>query len=162
MMTREHNEKTPQELYEDQQFLKGYAEIKGHNSEMAGTKADMGAVYKRLKDLGWSKDDIKFAESLEDKDVGQVISSFERKIRIARLFGHRLGRQLDILQTDNATEADRAYEEGRQAGLLRKTNINPYQIGSEKYDAWQKGNNDGHAFINQDLKAAMTPATPGN
>lgn len=164
MMSSTHNEKTPQELYEDQQFVKGYTEIKAMQSEMAGTKADMGAVYKRLKDLGWTKADIKFVQSLEDKDAGQVIADFERKIRLAKLYGHQIGRQIDLLANDGATEADRAYEAGRRAGMMRKANINPYKMGSEQYDAWQRGNNDGHAFINQDLKVAVQSETesPGN
>lgn len=162
MMTSTHNEKTAQELFEDQQFLKGYASIKQSQSEMAGTKGGMNATYKRLKDLGWTKKDIEFAQSLEEKDVGQVIADFEKKIRIAKLFGHRIGRQMNLLNGDGATETDRAYEEGRLAGMLRKANLNPYAAGSEGYDAWQRGNNDGHAFINQDLKAAISPESPGN
>jgi hypothetical protein len=162
MMTSTHNEKTAQELYEDQQFLKGYTDIKSHESAMAGTKGDLGAVHKRLKDLGWSKKDVEFAKSLEEKDVGQVIADFERKIRIAKLFGHRVGRQIDLLKSDSATEADRAYDEGRLAGMMRKPNVNPYAMGSEKYDAWQRGNNDGHAFINEDLQSALKAAKVGS
>lgn len=154
MMSKDHNEKTPQELYEDQQFLRGFSELKAHKSDMAGTKADMGAVYKRLKDLGWSKKDVEFALTLEDKDVGQVIADFERKIRIAKLFGHKLGRQLDILD-DRATEEDRAYDEGLAAGRLRKDATNPYSPGSSKFQSWQKGFNDGNEFINKDLASAV-------
>lgn len=160
MMTRDHNEKTPQELYEDQQFLKGFLELKEKRSEMAGAKGDMNAIYKRLKDLGWTKKDAEFAMTLEDKDVGQVIADFERKIRIAKLFGHQLGRQLDILDKDRTPQADRAYDEGLAAGKLRKSAVNPYQPGSTEFQRWQEGLNDGNAFINRDLAAEMnkTPA----
>lgn len=154
-MTRDHNEKTQQELYEDQQLLKGYVDLKSMRSDMAGLKGDMGAIFKRLKDLGWSKKDIEFAQSLEDKDVGQVISDFERKIRIARLFGHQLGRQLDLLEKDRTPQVDRAYEEGKAAGSLRKQAINPYQPGSQEMDSWQRGFNDGNEFVNKDLAKAM-------
>lgn len=155
MTSRDHNEKTQQELYEDQQFLKGFHELKGHRSEMAGKKGDMGAVYKRLKDLGWSKKDIEFALTLEEKDVGQVIADFERKIRIAKLFGHQLGRQIDIFDRDRTPQADRAYEEGLAAGRLRKSGTNPYTPGSAEFQRWQEGMNEGNAFINKDLAAEM-------
>lgn len=154
-MTRDHNEKTQQELYEDQQFLKGFSDIKEKRSEMAGTKGDMGATYKRLKDLGWSKKDIEFAFTLEDKDVGQVVADFERKIRIAKLFGHQLGRQLDLMDKDRTPQDDRAYEEGLGAGRLRKSAVNPYAPGSQEHQRWQEGFNEGHAFINKDLAAAV-------
>lgn len=158
MMSRDHNEKTEQELYEDQQFLKGFTELKGYRSDMAGTKGDMGAVYKRLKDLGFSKKDVEFAFTLEDKDVGQVIADFENKIRIARLFGHQLGRQLELLDQDRTPQEDRAYEEGKAAGMLRKSAANPYQAGSQEFQNWQKGMNDGTEFVNRDLAAAMSKA----
>ena len=49
MMPRHHNEKTEQELYEEQQFVKGFADLKSLESEMAGTKGEIGGLYKRLK-----------------------------------------------------------------------------------------------------------------
>lgn len=158
MMTRDHNTKTDQELYEEQKFLEGYAELKGLKSEMAGTKGDMGAIYKRLKDLGWTKKDIEFAVTLEDKDVGQVIADFERKIRIARMFGHRLGRQLDILDQDRTPQEDRAYEEGYANGRRRGSAANPYQPGSTEFQKWQQGMNAGTELANKDLSAAVQGA----
>jgi len=155
MKGRGHNEKTEQELYEDQQFLRGYSEIQGLRSDMAGTKGDMNAVYKRLKDLGFTKKDVEFAQSLEDKDVGQVISDFERKIRIARLFGHQLGRQLDLLEKDKTSEQERAFEAGRAAGQLRKQVANPYQPGTREYEKWEDGMKEGTQFINREMGKAM-------
>lgn len=155
MNMRGHNEKTPQELYEEQQFLDGFAKIKGLVSEMAGTKSDIGTIYKRLKDIGWSKKDIEFAKTLEDKDVGQVIADFERKIRIARMFGHQLGRQLDILDKDRTPQADRAYEEGFAVGRRRGASTNPYHPGSVEFQNYQKGLNDGNELANKGLAAAL-------
>lgn len=154
------NSKTEQELYEEQQFLKGYTEIKSLTSEMAGTKADIGAVHKRLKDLGWSKKDIEFAASLEDKDVGQVISDFERKIRIARMFGHALGRQLELLD-DKAPQEDKAYDQGLAAGKLRKTDaLNPYVTGTPEWNRWATGHAEGSEFINRELAAILSDEQP--
>lgn len=151
-----HNEKTPQELYEEQQFLKAFSELKSHKSDMAGTKGDMGAIYKRMKDMGWTKKDFEFAESLEDKDVGQVIADFERKIRVAKMFGHKLGRQLDILDQDRTPQDDIAFEEGLAAGKLRKPATNPYQPGSKEFNRWQEGLAEGTSFINRDLAAEIS------
>ncbi|WP_187967916.1 hypothetical protein [Aquibium microcysteis] len=162
MTSRDHNEKTQQEQYEDQQFLRGFNEIKNHESEMAGTKGEIGQAYKRLKDLGWSKKDIEFAKTLEDKDVGQVIADFERKIRVARLFGHQLGRQLELLDKDRTPQEDRAYEEGLAAGKLRKSATNPYQPGSKEFNRWQEGFAEGTKFINADLSKAVADAGAGD
>lgn len=154
-MTRDHNEKTDQEHFEDRKFLEGYADLKSLTSDMAGIKGDMNAVYKRLKDMDWSKKDFEFARSLEDKDVGQVIADFERKIRIAKLFGHRLGRQVELFDEDRTPQEDRAYEEGLAAGKQRKQVSNPYTPGTAEYQNWQKGMNDGTAWANRDLDEAI-------
>lgn len=155
MMSKDHNQKTEQEVHEERQFIKGFTELKAHKSDMASTKGDMGAIYKRLKDLGWTKKDVEFAFSLEDKDVGQVIADFERKIRVAKMFGHQLGRQIDLLEQDRTPQAERAYEEGLAAGKLRKSASNPYQPGTEEFQNWQKGMNDGTAWINAETDKAV-------
>ncbi|WP_421983396.1 hypothetical protein [Roseibium sp.] len=160
-MARGHNEKTQQELYEDQQFLKAFTEVKSLDSTMAGTKGNLSALYKRLKDIGWTKKDFDFAKSLQDKDVGQVIADFERKIRIAKLFGHALGRQLDFLDQDRTPMVDRAFEEGAAAGRLRQEMSNPYQPGSEEHNSWQSGFNEGNTFINKDLAKAISDPLTG-
>lgn len=150
-----HNSKSKQELYEEQQFMKAFAEIRGYDSDMAGIKGDLSGLYKRMQDLGWSKNDFNFAKSLMDKDVGQVVADFERKIRIARLFGHTVGRQLELLDEDKAPETERAYEAGLAAGKLRGEMKNPYQPATEEYNEWQRGMNDGNAFLNEDLASAV-------
>jgi ribosome modulation factor len=152
MAGAEHNS---QEIYEDQQFLKAFTELKTLESKGAGIRADQGAVYNRLKDIGWTKKDFEFAKWLQDKDVGEVLADLKRKERIARLMGHPLGRQLSLLDSDPATEEERAFQEGYSAGKLRKDNKNPYDTGSDKGQAWQRGFNDGAAFINQELKDAV-------
>lgn len=157
-MPNDHNIKTPQEKYEDQQFLRAFVELRDHESKMAGTKGDIAAVFGRLKDCGWTKKDFEFAKTLEDKDVGQVIADFQRKIRIAKLFGHQIGRQLDLLERDQATPGDRAFEEGLAIGRLRKKAGNPYQPGTEEYQRFQEGVNQGHAEVNEQLEADLNRA----
>lgn len=153
MAGAEHNS---QETYEDQEFLKAFAQLKELESKSAGIRGDQSQVYNRLKDVGWVKKDFEFAKWLQDKDQGEVIADLERKIRIARLMGHPLGRQLSLLDGDPASETDRAYEEGHTTGKLRKDSKNPYDPGSDKGQAWQRGLNDGTSFINQELKDALS------
>lgn len=160
MATLGHNTKTDQELYEEQKFLEGFKNIKSLESDMAGKKGDIGAEYKRLKDLGWSKKDIEFAKSLEDKDSGQIIADFERKIRIAKMFGHRAGRQLEMLDEDRTPQVDRAYDEGFAVGRRRGDASNPYHAGSQEAQNWQKGFNDGNELSNKDLAAAVNDQQP--
>ncbi|MDR6954180.1 hypothetical protein J2X65_003548 [Ancylobacter sp. 3268] len=155
IVTSEHNEKTQQEIWEDQKFLDTFGEIKRLESDMASTKGDIGAALKRLKDMGWTKKDLEFAKTLEDKDVGQVVADFERKIRIAKLFGHRIGRQMSLLDEDPASQDERAYQAGFAAGRLRKQIANPYQPSTREFERWEDGIRDGNKLVNKELAGAM-------
>lgn len=152
MAGAEHNS---QEIYEDQQFLKAFTQLKELESKGAGIRADQGAIYNRLKDIGWTKKHFEYAKWLQDKDVGEVLADLEMKKRIALLMGHPIGRQLSLLDDDPYSETEKAFEEGYTVGKLRKDNRNPYEVGSDKGQAWQRGFNDGTAFINQELKDAV-------
>lgn len=150
-----HNEKTEREMWEEQQLLNGMVQLKTLTSSMAGTKGEMGGIYKRLKDTGFSKADIKWAFELEDKDAAEIVATMERRLRIARMLGHRVARQFDMFDADRTPAEDVAYEEGSTAGKLRKANSNPYDPASAKGQKWQAGFNDGTAFINRELDSSI-------
>lgn len=153
--TKGHNRTTEQEQYEEQQFLRAFGEIADIESSMAGEKGDLAAIYGRMKAIGFSKADFKFAKSLRDKDVGQIIEDFQRKIRISKMFGHQLGRQAELFDKDRSTAEERAYDEGLAVGKLRGDASNPYDPSSKPGQEWQRGLNDGNEFINKDLADAV-------
>jgi uncharacterized protein (UPF0335 family) len=156
--TSGHNVQTEQEQYEEQQFHRGLSEIRSLKSEIAGTTSEIGHVYKRLKEHGFTKADMKWAMELEDKDRSEVISTMERRLRIARMMGHPIARQLDMLDKDRTPAEDAAYEEGLGAGKGRKANSNPYDQSSIQGQRWQAGFNDGTAFINKELDVSLNGA----
>ncbi len=153
-----HNVQTEREQWEEQQFHNGLRQIKQLNSEMAGTKGEIGGVYKRLKDVGFSKADMKWAMELDDKDASEVIATMERRLLIAKMMGHRVARQFDMFEKDRTPAEDAAYEEGLAAGKARKSNSNPYDISGVQGQRWQAGFNDGTAFINKDLDSVVNGA----
>lgn len=151
-----HNVQTEREQWAEQQFLNGLVQIKGLKSDIAGTTGEIGQVYKRVKDAsGFTKADFKWAMELEDKDASEVVATMERRLRIARMLGHRVARQFDMFETDRTPAEDAAYEQGLAAGKLRKGNTNPYDPASAQGQRWQTGFNEGHAFINKDLSDAV-------
>jgi hypothetical protein len=158
-----HNVQTEQEQWQEQQFLNGLVQIKSLKSDIAGTTGEIGQIYKRVKDSsGFTKADFKWAMELEDKDASEIIATMERRLRIARMLGHRVARQFDMFEKDRTPAEDAAYEQGLAAGKLRKANSNPYDQASIQGQRWQSGFNDGTAFINKDLDAAINgaPADP--
>lgn len=158
-----HNVQTEREQWEEQQFLNGFSQIKGMKSEIAGTTGEIGQVYKRVKDAtGFTKADFKWAMELEDKDASEIVATMERRLRIARMLGHRIARQIELFDQDRTPAEDIAYEDGYTAGKLRKDNANPYDTGSPKGQRWQAGFNDGTAFINKDLDSVINGGDAGD
>jgi len=149
--TADHNQLSEQEQYRRQQFMRAFAEIRDADSEMAGVKGDLSALYGRMKAMGFTKADFKFAKSLQDKDVSVIIEEHERRIWIAKIFGHQLGRQTEMFDEDRTPAEDRAYQEGHAAGMLRKENQPPYDPTTPQGQAWQKGFNQGTEDVNKDL-----------
>lgn len=156
-----HNIQDERAAFEEQTFLNVLREIRDRKSAIGEEMAEINEAYKRLKPLGFTKADVKWAFELDEKDSGEIIATMQRRIRIAKMLGHGLARQLDLLDQDRTPLEERAYEEGLAAGKLRKDASNPYGADSQAGQAWQKGFNDGTAFINKDLSDAMEdPAFP--
>lgn len=147
------NDQKEREQYQEQVFLRVFAAVKDGKSAIGEEMAEINKAYKQLKPVGFTKADIKWAVELEEKDSGEVIATMQRRIRIAKMFGHGLARQIELFDTDRAPIEERAYDEGLAAGKLRKANANPYGADSAAGQAWQRGHNDGSAFANKDLAA---------
>lgn len=139
--------------YEEQVFIRVFNSVKTGKSNIGEEMAEINEAYKRLKPVGFTKADIKWAFELEEKDSNEVIATMQRRIRIAKMLGHGLARQIELFDTDRAPIEERAYEEGLAAGKLRKANSNPYGADSPAGQAWQRGFNDGTAFANKELAA---------
>lgn len=150
-MTQAVGHNSERDQWVEQQFLKGFRRIKERESEMADTKGDLEAEYKRLESFGFNKADIKWAKELEKEDAPKIIASMRRKILIAEYFGHGVSRQFEMFDTDRTPLEDRAYQEGYAAGKLRADAGNPYGFDGAAGQAWQRGMNDGTAFIDKDL-----------
>ncbi len=156
------NEKAERAEYEEQVFLRVLNEVKNGKSAIGDEMAEINEAYKRLKPVGFTKADIKWAFELEEKDSNEVIATMQRRIRIAKMLGHGLARQIELFDTDRAPIEERAYEEGLAAGKQRKDGTNPYGVDSSAGQAWQRGLNDGTAFANKDLAAQFEASETGS
>ncbi|RWF44274.1 MAG: hypothetical protein EOS65_02545 [Mesorhizobium sp.] len=146
------NGPSEREQWEEQQFLNGFRQIKDIRSNIAAEMGDAKDIYDRIKKAGgFTKADIKWALELDDKDATEIIATMKRRLRIARMFGHGVARQIEMFDADRTPADDRAYGEGLAAGKLRRDASNPYGADSPQGQAWQRGMNDGTEFINRDL-----------
>lgn len=147
------NEQSEREQWEEQQFLNGFRQIKNVRSNITAEMGDAKDIYDRLKKAGgFTKADIKWAFELEDKDAVEIIATMKRRLRIARMLGHGVARQIEMFDEDRTPLEDRAYDEGLAAGKQRKEDAtNPWGMDSAAGQAWQRGMNDGTAFANKEL-----------
>jgi hypothetical protein len=154
-----HNEMTEEEMIEQQAVLRTLREVRDGKSEIAEMMGSINEAYKIAKPYGYTKADIKWALSLDEKDSGEVIEEMQRRIKLAKMLGHGLGRQIELFP-DRTPVVDKAYEQGLAAGKLRKSNSNPYDHSSEQGQAWQRGMNDGTEFINKELGEVISSSDP--
>ena len=140
---------------QERAFIREFGAIKEAEAEVAEQKGVLSGVYKRLENAGFTKDDVKWAKDLEKKNVSEVVATMRRRIAIATIMGHAVGRQMDIFEKDRTPLEDAAYLEGLGAGRMRKANANPYGMETAAGQNWQKGFNEGTAEANQALAEAM-------
>jgi len=152
------NGQTEREQWEEQTFLNSFRQIKEHKSDIAGTMGEISGIYDRIKNIGFTKADVKWAMELDEKDATEIIATMARRLRIARMFGHGVARQIEMFDADRTPAEDRAYGEGLAAGKLRRDAANPYGADSPQGQAWQRGFNDGTEFINKDLASQFETA----
>lgn len=141
---------------QERAFIREFHAMKEAESEMAEQKGVLSGIYKRLENAGFTKDDVKWAKDLEKKNVSEVVATMKRRIAIATVMGHAIGRQMEMFDKDRTPIEDAAYLEGLGAGRLRKANANPYGMETVAGQSWQQGFNEGNSEANAALAEAMS------
>lgn len=140
---------------QERAFIREFTAIHDAESEMAEQKGVLSGIYKRLENAGFTKDDVKWAKELQKKNVSEVVATMKRRIAIATIMGHAIGRQMEMFDKDRTPIEDAAYLEGLGAGRMRKANANPYGMETVAGQSWQRGMNEGTAEANAALAEAM-------
>lgn len=140
---------------QERAFIREFTAIQEAESDMAESKGVLSGIYKRLENAGFTKEDVKWAKELQKKNVGEVVATMKRRLAIATIMGHAIGRQMEMFEKDRTPLEDAAYLEGLGAGRMRKTNANPYGMETVAGQSWQRGFNEGTAEANAALAEAM-------
>jgi hypothetical protein len=141
---------------QERAFIREFMAIQEAEAEMAESKGVLSGIYKRLENAGFSKDDVKWAKELQKKNVAEVLATMKRRIAIATIMGHAIGRQMEMFDKDRTPLEDAAYLEGLGVGRLRKPMTNPYGMETVAGQAFQRGVNEGTAEANAALAEAMS------
>jgi ribosome modulation factor len=120
--------------------------------------ADFRNVCKVIKAEGGSITDIKTAIKLSGEEGEKAVKKeIEDTIRVARWLGHSVGYQMEMFE-DRRPGVDRAYDEGKVAGMGGNIKKPPYSDPSlPQYKRWMEGWDDGQAVLTMKLKAPEPP-----
>ncbi len=153
-----HN--SEQDQIKKQHFHKFLGEIKTKESEMAGTKGDLAALYDRAKTIGISKDVLKLAKKWSNKSDAEISAEVQDIVFVAKELRTAVGRQLSILDEDRAPSTEIAFDAGYMIGVSGGDATNPYDHSSDDGQAWQNGMSDGNKLRNATLLAAVEDDEP--
>jgi ribosome modulation factor len=103
-------------------------------------KADLGKG--GLQDI---KDMIRLAEPEGEQELKDAM---ERRARVMRWLGMDVGHQSDMFaDTDRRPITEKAFAEGKKAGLAGETHKNPYHQTNDGHQAWNDGYVEGQGVI---------------
>lgn len=149
----QHQEAGKSELTEDQRralLTDAVGKVKPLKEKLRSTTADIRNLYKKAKADGVTKEMIDFALGLED-DNGEALTEAKWKAEIARWYQNPLGMQASF-EFDRTPSVDKAYEEGKQAGLEGKDARPPVGMGQAQVQKWMEGWHEGQRIVMGGIK----------
>lgn len=143
----------PVELTDDQRQALFFQHRKQYSTLLAAKKAADAALKNACKlakaELGDDAiDSIKDAILLETPEgEAELKARIERQMRVARWMGLPVGAQADLFGEDRTPAADKAFADGKRAGLAGETARPPHDPSTEQYRRWLSGHAEGQAVL---------------
>lgn len=143
----------PAELTDEQRQVLWFSakrRIMSLKAAMASTNSELRLEFKKLKaDLGFLRSDVEYALGLEDDDAEET---HRRRMTIARWEQHPIGLQADMFPVDRTPAVDRAYADGKRAGLAGERAEPQWHETTEQYQRYMEGFHEGNAVLAQGIK----------
>lgn len=145
-----HNSKT--ELTDEQKqalFFHHRRLYDGRLSAKKAADAEFKNACKLIKSEGGSVADIKLSISLEaDGGEEAMQQSIQDQLRVARWMGAALGTQFSMFDaTDRAPATEKAFNEGKRAGMAGETAKTPAGYTGEAEQQWLAGHAKGQEVL---------------
>ncbi|WP_029002765.1 hypothetical protein [Azorhizobium doebereinerae] len=139
--------------------------VKALAAKKAADAALKNVCKKAKSELGeYAVDDIKLAIELDtDEGIARLKADMERQARMARWFGLPLGSQAGLFSEDRTPVEDKAFAEGKRAGMGAELRSAPSRYPQQVADRWYAGYDAGQNVVRADMKDAFTaPTVPGD
>lgn len=106
-------------------------------------------------------DAIKDAIELETEEgEARFKARVERQIRVARWLGLDVGTQGELFGADRTPGDDRAFGEGKRAGMGGKERRAPYDAATSQFRKWLEGYDAGQEVNRSLLQDSLKPLSP--
>lgn len=89
--------------------------------------------------------------------MARIKAEEERQKRIARWLGLALGAEPSMFDTDRTPASDRAFAQGKRAGLAGDPCSPTHAPDTEQYRRWMEGFHEGQAVLAQGFKKSIAP-----
>lgn len=136
--------------------------VSNAQAKLATANSEVRNAYKRAKADGFSKKQVDLAIRLRTEEGQKSFKAdLEDSARIARWSGMAIGEQGSLFdEKDRTPIAERAYDEGRRAGLQSEDlNSNPYDVTTEAGQAYISGWHDGQSKYRAGIKKKEEPGS---
>lgn len=122
-------------------LLQACAKVEAQQAKAAEITANIRNIRKTAKADGISPAELNYALHLRKVDPDEASSLFRQQIQIAKWLNHPIGKQAELFDADRTPIEDRAYEEGKVAGLEGLVAKSPYDAvaGQKWMDGWHAG-----------------------
>lgn len=114
-------------------------------TKMASVSGEIRAAYKVAKSGGVAKADIDLAIKLQKMDEADVKAFFETRHTVLRYIWPHFAEQADLFGANRMPAVDRAFEEGKSAGMAAGPYEPPYGKGTPQAESWRDGYKAGQA-----------------
>jgi ribosome modulation factor len=132
--------------------LQACAKIEKLQTAIATATADIRNIRKIAKADGIVPAEINFALFLRKADPDDVVSTARMQDRVAKYLAHPVGTQFGMFEADRTPIADRAFAEGKVAGLEGKDFKSPHDESTEAGQQWMKGWHGGQAVLHAGIR----------
>jgi uncharacterized protein (UPF0335 family) len=122
-------------------LLNGVKKIEDAQDQLETIKSNIRNLRKILKSDGFERFEVDYALRLRKVDETEELDKRRREARIAQWLNHAIGTQPDLFsdEPDRTPSVDKAYEDGKIAGMEGQTCSPPSHLGQEQNQQWIKG-----------------------
>lgn len=163
---KDHNSKQPKRTADEIRRL-----FITHRTSWNEVQAKLKVVEKLVSDVksalksdGYTVKQMQIADQLATvKGDAKVQAEVKDRLQVAQWMGHPMGAQLDMFsQPDRTPAVDRAFEDGKTAGMEGRVRRPPHSPETPQHESWMNGYYQGQEILQGKVGTGALADQPGS